>query len=257
MWWASPSQGTRAEPVIRPDERFGATVLDACVGRRDGMHGDVIAELVVRPKVRTRTLLVDDHPLYRVGLRTLLSREPTLECAGEAGTAEEALAIVKGTRIDVALVDLMLPAVDGVELTRQLLAVQPACKIIGLSVLDEPVRIAAMMRAGASGYVLKTQPVEQLFEAIATVLQEIRYLPPTISGQQIEMVKHPLERLTRREREILGYLIAGQSNDAISSALFISRRTVETHRQRILTKLGAHTIVELFEVASRHGLSGD
>jgi two-component system NarL family response regulator len=219
------------------------------------MDGDVITELVVRPQARTRTLLVDDHPLYRVGLRTLLSREPTLECVGEAGTADEALAIIGRMRIDVAVVDVMLPAVDGIELTRRLLAVQPGCKIIGLSVLDEPVRIAMMLRAGASGYVLKTQPVEQLFQAIGIVLAGIRYLPPTISERQIEMVKQPIERLTRREREILGYLLRGQTNDDIASALYISRRTVETHRQRILNKLEAHTIVELFEVASRHGLA--
>ncbi|MBA3462518.1 MAG: response regulator transcription factor [Deltaproteobacteria bacterium] len=204
-----------------------------------------------------RILLVDDHVPYRVGLRTLVSREPALECAGDAGSAEEALAIVGRLRIDIALVDVMLPAVDGVVVTRQLLAVQPACKVIGLSILDEPVRIATMLRAGASGYVLKTQPVEQLFEAIASVLRGNRYLPPTISERQIEMVKHPFERLTRREREILGHLLRGASYQHIASALLISLHTIETHRLRILRKLEARTIDELLEVASRHGVTGD
>jgi DNA-binding NarL/FixJ family response regulator len=205
-----------------------------------------------------RVVLVDDHPLFRFGLRTMLDRESRLDCVGEAATADETMVLAESMRIDVALVDVVLPASDGVALTSRLHALQPDCKILGLSVIDEPIRISEMLRAGASGYALKTQPVHEIIGAIATVLGGIRYLPPSVPREAIDELEHaavrPLETLTRREREILGFLLRGHSNDQIATLLFIARRTVETHRQRILRKLNVHTIVELVHFAARHGL---
>ncbi len=221
------------------------------------MLGDTNYALGRTSRTRARALLVDDHPLYRCGLRTVLTRRRLLDCVAEAGTAQEALAIASEMAFDIALVDLVLPVMDGVALTRRLRAVQPSCAVLGISVVDEPTRISELLRAGAAGYVLKSQPVEELSEAITAVLGGVRYLPPSIAPAEVEAIKHPIEQLTPREREILGHLVRGRSNDDISTSLFISRRTVETHRQRILRKLDAHSIAQMFTVAARHGVLDD
>ena len=206
-------------------------------------------ELVMMDVAPVRILLVDDHPLFRLGLATLFAREPGLELV-EASGASDALRLAAGTAIDVALI-------DGVGLTAQLHALHPGCKIIGLSANDEPTKIAEMLHAGASGYVLKTQPIGALVEAIHSVRDGHRYLPPQVSADRIEYLlarpESPFDRLTAREREIAAHLVSGDSNLDIANVLLISERTVETHRQRILKKLGAHSIVEMIGVAVRHG----
>ncbi len=218
------------------------------------MPGDTNHAIGETTRAQARALLVDDHPLYRFGLRTVLTREGLVDCVAEAGTAQEALAIARSIELDIALVDLVLPVIDGVALTQRLRAVQPSCAVLGMSAVAEPIRISALLRAGAAGYILKSQPVEELNDAITAVLGGVRYLPPSIAPEDVEATKRPLEQLTRREREILGYLVRGYSNDDIATSLFISRRTVETHRQRILRKFDAHSIAEMFAVAARHGV---
>jgi DNA-binding NarL/FixJ family response regulator len=129
---------------------------------------------------------------------------------------------------------------------------------LALSVLDEPTIIAMMLRAGAAGYALKTQPPEEIIEGIRLVLGGGRYLPPSIPTDAVlsllnERADRPLQRLTRRELEIFELLIRGHSNDEIATKLFIARRTVETHRQRIIKKLAAHSVLEMIRVAARQG----
>lgn len=206
-----------------------------------------------------RTIHVDDHPLYCTGLRAVLSEATDLELVGEAYSAAAALELARHERIDVALVDVVLPASDGVALTAALRELQPDCKIIGLSMVDEPVRIAQMFRAGASGYALKSQPPEELLAAIRTVLAGSEYLPASISSEQVEHHRRSEEsspsRLTAREREIFVYLVRGQTNRDIAATLFISRRTVEAHRLHIHSKLNARSLLELVEIAKRYGIS--
>jgi DNA-binding NarL/FixJ family response regulator len=118
--------------------------------------------------------------------------------------------------------------------------------------------IAAMLRAGASGYALKTQPPSEIIEAVREVLSGTVYLPPRVSREAVLSLvqgngERPLERLTRREREIFDLLIHGNTNEQIGSRLFISRRTVETHRQRIMRKLATHSIVDMIRLAAREG----
>lgn len=179
-----------------------------------------------------------------------------MELVGEAATADEAIELAGRSQIDVALVDLVLPG-GGVALAARLHEVQPDCKILGLSVIDEPVRIAEMLLAGASGYLLKSQAVDEIVKAIRLVLGGVRYLPPGISAAHVDAAAsagaRSFDRLTRREREVFEQLIRGRSNGAIASSLLISMRTVETHRQRILGKLEAHSIVELLHLATLHG----
>jgi DNA-binding NarL/FixJ family response regulator len=207
--------------------------------------------------LRSQTLLVDDHPLFRSGLATIVRREPDLELVGEACTPDEAVAFVRTTDVDIAVVDMMLGHTSGVTLTSRLLAARPTCKVLGLSVLDEPTIIASMLRAGASGYALKTQPASEITGAIRAVLGGERYLPPSIPRMTVQDLvtsdDHPLERLTRREREIFDLLIRGMSNDEVAERLYIARRTVETHRQRIMKKLATHTILEMIRVAAKQG----
>ena len=203
-------------------------------------------------------VLIDDHPLFRRGLAVALRGEPDLEVVGEAGNAEEARELARTLTIDVAAVDMLMPSVSGIALTHELSELQPECRILGLSVVDEPGLIADMLRAGASGYALKTQPVEAIVGALRQVLGGLRYLPPTIARDRIDSESNgggevPLARLTRREREIFELIIRGHSSADIAAQLYIALRTVETHRQRITKKLSARSIFELQRIAARYG----
>jgi DNA-binding NarL/FixJ family response regulator len=202
--------------------------------------------------------LVDDHPLFRRGLAVALQAEGGFDIAGEAGNAAEALELVGRVSVDVAIVDVLMPTVSGISLATQLHEQRPTCRVLGLSVIDEPGLIADMFRAYACGYALKTQPVPEIIDAIRQVVAGLRYLPPSVSTGAVDAELSsrrdtPLQRLTRREREIFELLIRGNSNDEIATLLFIARRTVETHRQRIMNKLSAHSIVQMQRIAARHG----
>jgi DNA-binding NarL/FixJ family response regulator len=208
--------------------------------------------------IKSQTLLVDDHPLFRAGLAVSLAHQPDLQVVAEAGSASEALAILGSQFIDIAVIDVLMPTSSGVSLATHMLEAKPRCKVLALSVLDEPAMIATMFQAGASGYALKTQSASEIMDAIRSVLGGDQYLPPTVSSQAVSALvrgaaDRPLERLTCREREIFDLLIRGKSNDDIAAKLFIARRTVETHRQRIMKKLGAHSILDMIRVAAQHG----
>ena len=207
---------------------------------------------------KAQIVLVDDHPLFRQGLVVALRGENDLEIVGEAGDAASALELARYTEIDLAVVDVLLPAKSGISFVAELKDVQPRCHTLGLSVIDEPCLIADMLRAGACGFALKTQPVGEIVAAIRQVLGGVRYLPPTVSRDAVDHElgldrDRPLERLTRREREVFELLIRGLSNDEIATHLVIARRTVETHRQRIVKKLSAHSIAQLQRIAALHG----
>lgn len=209
--------------------------------------------------VRKRQIaLVDDHPLFRQGLAVALGREPDFEVVGEAGDAAGALELARRVELDVAVVDVLLPAMSGISLASEIFEIQPRCRVLGLSVIDDPGLIADMLRARACGFALKTQPINEIIDAIRQVLGGVRYLPPGVPRTAVEAelartTADPLQRLTRREREVFELLIRGHTNDEIAAQLFISRRTVETHRQRIIRKLSAHSIPEMQRIAARHG----
>jgi DNA-binding NarL/FixJ family response regulator len=210
------------------------------------------------PDGRVRALVVDDHPLFRDGICRLLAREPTLDVLAAVGSAGEALEVARAQTIDLAIVDLVLPLTGGLGLTKRLKDVQPRCKILGLSVLDDPVRIAAMMRAGADGFAIKTQLGDEILDAVRAVLAETRYLAPAVDAAQVERLTDssettPLERLTNREREVYELLVEGNSNERIAGRLFIARRTVETHRQHIMKKLQVCSVAELVRLAYKLG----
>ncbi len=208
--------------------------------------------------LRSQILLVDDHPLFRAGLAQVLAFEPDLHVLGEVGNAIDAVELARREPVDIAVIDVLMPTTSGISLASQILDVRPSCKVLALSVLDEPVMIAAMLRSGASGYALKTQPPQEITAAIRAVLAGERYLAANVARDEVMARVHngsnePLQRLTRREREIFDLLIRGHSNDEIGARLFIARRTVETHRQRIMKKLATHSIVEMIRAAARQG----
>ena len=187
-----------------------------------------------------------------------LRREADLEVVGEAGNAEEAIGLAKHITLDVVVVDILMPTMSGISLTSQLFEIQPRCRVLGLSVIDEPGLIADMLRAHACGFAFKTQPTTEIVDAIRQVLGGLRYLPPGVSRNAIDMELagtrvHPLLQLTRREREVFELLIRGHSNDEIAIKLSIARRTVETHRQRIMNKLSARSVAQMQRIAALHG----
>ncbi|HEY5946642.1 MAG TPA: response regulator transcription factor [Kofleriaceae bacterium] len=213
------------------------------------------AEAVVR---KAQVVLVDDHPLFREGLAVAIGREHDLEVVGQVGSAAEAIELARSITIDVAVVDILMPVTSGLSLTSELHELQPSCRVLGLSGIDEPGIIADMLRAHAAGFALKTQPIAEIIDGIRQVLGGLRYLAPVVSRDAIDaelggVTNHPLARLTRREREVFELLIRGHSNDEIAVRLVIARRTVETHRQRIMNKLSAHSIAQMQRLAARFG----
>jgi len=211
---------------------------------------------------RARVALVDDHELFREGLRMVIGQTRDFEVAGEAGTARDAVQLFTDATFDVAVVDVTLPDLSGVSVTREVCRLQPRCKVLALSMVEQPYRAAEMLRAGASGYALKSQSTDEILDAIRVVAGGGRYLAPRLPHDLVESLRSgaavgPIDQLTPREREIFGLLVRGWTSERIASQLFISTRTVETHRQNIMAKLQVHSAVELVRLAAQHGLIQD
>lgn len=212
-----------------------------------------------RIETAARLALVDDHALFREGLRAVVERDPVLRVVGEAADHDAALQLVSREQLDVAVVDLGLPGPSGIAVTREIVRLQPRCRVLLLSMVDEPYRVAEALRAGAFGYALKSQPTTEIVDAIRTVLGGVRYLAPRLSRDEIEALIEaqatgPLDRLSPREREVFRLLVRGRRSSEIAVELQLAERTVETHREHILAKLGLHSVVELARLAARHGL---
>jgi len=195
---------------------------------------------------RTRVLLVDDQTLFREGLRTLLSSQPDLEVAGEAGDGEEALREAARLRPDVVLMDLRMPLLDGVAATRRLRAVQPACRVIALTTFDDDEYVFEALRAGAVGYLLKDVSSPKLFEAVRVAARGESFLQPSVAAKVVAEFARlsapalsPLvEPLSERECQVLLLLAEGATNREIASRLCIAPGTVKNHVTSILGKLG-------------------
>ncbi len=210
-----------------------------------------------------RVALVDDHVVFRQGLSSLLSRERDLQVVAEAGEARDAYKAVKAASPDVVVLDLGLPGADGIAVTRELLRQQEDRHVLVLSMFTDHERVARALEAGALGYASKDQPAEEVLTAIRLVSQGKEYLAPGISRAVLDdylaLRKNggsitPLRLLTGREREIFDFTVRGSSSQAIADELSISRRTVETHRSRILHKLHMHSASDLVRLAARLGL---
>jgi DNA-binding NarL/FixJ family response regulator len=197
-----------------------------------------------------RVLLVDDQALFREGLRTLLSLQPDLEVVGEAANGDEAVQRVKALQPHVALMDLRMPVLGGVEATRRLRAVEPRCQVIVLTTFDDDEEVFDALRAGAVGYLLKDASSEKLVEAIRAAACGESILQPSIAAKVVAEFSRlsrsrppscpPLvESLSERECEVLRHLAGGKSNKEIAAALNLAEGTVKNHMTNILGKMGA------------------
>jgi DNA-binding NarL/FixJ family response regulator len=200
-------------------------------------------------------MIVDDHPGYRAGLHVVLAHDARIVSVHEAGTVSAALALARTRLFDLVIVDVLLPETSGLDLVRRLAARQPTARILALSMIDEPIRIAEMLRAGATGYAFKSQPVTEILEAVHQVLDGHQYLPPGLPLTNIFIAGAPLplERLTPRERTVFDLLVRGLRNQKVAEQLLVARRTIDAHRRHIMQKLGARSIVDLIRIAMRHG----
>jgi DNA-binding NarL/FixJ family response regulator len=211
----------------------------------------------------TRVLLVDDHDVVRAGLRSALEALPDMEVVGEAGDGRTALALVRHLSPQVVLMDISMPELNGLDTTRQVIAEGCGTKVITVSMHADRQWVSEVLRAGASGYVLKNTAVEELRAAIRAVMAGKVYLSPAIAGVVVQdYVRHvpdrargPFDTLTPREREVLQLLAEGKTSKEMAAALNVSAKTVEMHRGQIMTKLGIHTVAELTKLAIREGLT--
>jgi DNA-binding NarL/FixJ family response regulator len=194
-----------------------------------------------------RILLADDQPLFREGLRTLLSVQADFEVVGEAGNGEEAIRLARLLHPSVVLMDLQMPLLDGVAATRRLRAEMPECRVIVLTTFDDDEKVFDGLRAGAAGYLLKDAPSEKLAEAIRVAARGESFLQPSVAAKVVaefarltaNAVAQPLvEPLSSREREVLRLIASGASNREIADALFLAEGTVKNHVTNILGKLG-------------------
>jgi two-component system response regulator NreC len=211
--------------------------------------------------VTIRLVLADDHPVVREGIRALLESDSDFEVVGQAGDGAEVAGLVERLHPDVVVLDLMMPGRSGLEVTRQLARQPAAAPVLILSMHDSEGYVIEAMRSGAAGYALKQAAAGELARGIRTVAAGDRYLSPPLSERALETYirrshgqSDPYDALTPREREVLRLAAEGHGNAEIASRLFISRRTVETHRAHAMKKLGLRNQVELALYAVRQGI---
>jgi len=210
---------------------------------------------------RIRLLLADDHTLVRGGIRALLEAAGGIEVVAETGDGREALELLIQFRPNVALLDIGMPGLNGLEVARRAAEQSPRTRVIVLSMHADATHVRQALKAGVAGYLLKGAAVAELPLAIAAVMRGETYLTPRISREVVEgylregsSEAEPLEALTDRQREILQLIAEGKSTKEIAQALDLSVKTVETHRMRIMERLGIRDVAGLVRFAIRAGL---
>ncbi|WP_374496320.1 response regulator [Zoogloea sp.] len=207
-----------------------------------------------------RILLVDDHAVVREGYRRLLERRADLRVVAEAGSAEDALQIVREGVPDLIILDLSLPGMGGIELTRRILQRHPEAHILIFSMHRDPLFAAQALRAGALGYVTKSSSPDVLIQAVYKITRREKVLSPDIAPEMaltlLEGTSNPAEELSPREFEILRLLLDGRGNEEIGNILNLSPKTVQNVHYQIKTKLGVRTDIELARLAMKLKLIG-
>ncbi|MEU4320239.1 response regulator [Nocardia fluminea] len=209
-------------------------------------------------------LVVDDQELMRMGLKMVLGAHPDLEVIGEAGNGDEAVRRASELRPDVVLMDVRMPVVDGVSATARIVAAGEGVRVLVMTTFDLDEHALGALRAGASGFLLKDTPPEDLVSAIRSVAAGDAVVSPKVTKRLLDRLvaedptslRDPkiLDVLTAREREVLEQIAAGRSNGEIATALFLSEATVKTHVGRVLTKLGLRDRVQAVVLAYETGL---
>ena len=208
----------------------------------------------------TRILLVEDHRLVRVAVRDALRREADFEVIGEVGSSQEAIRSAQTLNPDVIVLDIGLPDVSGIELTRRLRQAGCTARIVALSAYAEKHFVTEMLRAGAAAYVSKNAAGTELFQAIRAVERGQNYVSPDVTGNLFSQLRDQdsdseNRKLGRREREVLRLIAQGQRSPEIADQLHISIGTVEAHRRNIMRKLDLHSVAELTKYALREGIT--
>lgn len=209
----------------------------------------------------TRILIADDHAVVRAGLRAVLQTNPELELAGEASGGLEALELVQQIHPDVLVLDLSMPDLDGISVTRQVKETNPQTRILILTVHEDEALLREAINSGASGFILKRAAESELVSAIQVILRGDLYVDPSLLRSLLdEQAKSKpaqpelVEPLTPREVDVLKLIVEGYTNRQIAEKLSISTRTVEGHRANLSEKLGLHSRVELVRFARDHGI---
>lgn len=210
-----------------------------------------------------RILVADDHGIVREGLRSLLERSRGWQVCAEASNGREAVEQARLHRPDIAILDVTMPILNGVEATRQIRQISPNTEVLILSMHESDVLLRESVEAGAKGYLLKEDADSDLLAAVEALCRHSRYYSPKISdslpapglaGRRYGRSVAPRGRLTPRERQIVQLLAEGKSNKEVAALLAISAKTVETHRANVMLKLNLHSITELVRYAIRNVL---
>ena len=202
-----------------------------------------------------RIVIADDHPIFRAGLQGLLSAQEDFQVVGEAANGREAVSVVRHTKPDVLLVDLQMPELDGVHVIREIRSATPGTRILVLTTYDSDGDILRAVEAGATGYLLKDTPREELFKAIRATARGESVLSPVVASKLVGRARGPVERsLSAREIEVLTLVARGVSNKIIGKDLRISEATVKTHLLHIFAKLGVDDRTAAFTAAMERGV---
>lgn len=214
---------------------------------------------------KKKILIVDDHPLFREGLKFLIARHPRFEIVGEAGNGREGLRMSQKLKPDLILMDLSLPDKSGIDITRDILSHLPQTRVIILSMHSKIDHVTESFGAGASGYIVKESAAEKLIQGLEAVSRGEFYLDSSLSSKVVKRLAELPEKtaqikdigyesLTPREQQVMRLLAEGISIKEIAERLFISPKTVENHRTNIMSKLEIHSAMELIRYAARLGL---
>ena len=208
----------------------------------------------------TKVVLADDHNLVRAGVRKILEAQSGFEVVGEVGDGAAALELLAAQEVDVLVLDLTMPGMDGFEVLERAKRMRPGTRVLVLSMHAGSEHVARAVREGADGYLLKDSAVQELEAAIEAVMAGRSYYSPTVQEQLSHLVRagsalaRPLDQLTDRERDVLKFVARGFSTKEIASRLDISPRTVDTHRANLMRKLGLKSVALLTQFALREGL---
>jgi len=210
-----------------------------------------------------KIMLVDDHKIIRDGLRALIEKQRDMEVVAEAADGQNAVKIARKIQPHICVLDIGMPELNGIEATRQIVKLPHKPKVIGLSMHADRRYVAQMLKAGASGYILKNSAFGELAQALATVMKGEVYLSPTVAETVVDDYRRVVKQddnsayvlLSEREREVLQQIAEGSSTKDIAAALDISVKTIETHRRQIMEKLKLHSVAKLTKYAVKEGLT--